>query len=65
MANAIEEADVVVVCFSMEYHQSSFCELELQNAIRLRKRIIPLKVSDYEPNGYALFFNITITFYNC
>ncbi|XP_071121777.1 M protein, serotype 5-like [Mytilus edulis] len=44
MANAIEQADIVLVCYSSKYRNSYNCRAEARYAYQLRKTIIPLKM---------------------
>ncbi|VDI56370.1 Hypothetical predicted protein [Mytilus galloprovincialis] len=49
VANAIEQADIVLVCYSSKYRNSNNCRVEARYAYQLRKTIIPLKME----KGYA------------
>ncbi|XP_053405484.1 uncharacterized protein LOC128558966 isoform X2 [Mercenaria mercenaria] len=50
---AIEQANIVVVCFSESYACDQSCRMEAEYAFALKKRIIPLKLqSGYEPRGW-------------
>eukprot|EP00057_Strongylocentrotus_purpuratus_P012735 XP_011667209.1 PREDICTED: uncharacterized protein LOC105439671 [Strongylocentrotus purpuratus] len=53
MANAVEEACVVIICFSEKYKDSPACRTEAEYTYKLRKAIIPLKMqTGYTPNGW-------------
>ncbi|XP_041472786.1 uncharacterized protein LOC121422047 isoform X2 [Lytechinus variegatus] len=53
MANAVEEACVVIICFSEKYKDSPACRTEAEYTYKLRKPIIPLKMqTGYDPNGW-------------
>ncbi|KAK3610001.1 hypothetical protein CHS0354_032346 [Potamilus streckersoni] len=49
MAEAVEQAFVVLVCFTEKYKNSPNCRLEAEYAFLLKKEIIPLKMQ----NGYS------------
>lgn len=44
MAKAVEDADIVLICYSRKYHESPNCRAEAEYAFQLRKLIIPLKM---------------------
>lgn len=44
MANAVEKASVVLVCFSNSYKQSNPCRSEAQYAHALSKPIVPVNM---------------------
>ncbi|XP_072051221.1 uncharacterized protein [Amphiura filiformis] len=52
MAEAVEQASVVLVCFSKKYQESANCKKELQYAASERKHIVPLKYEDYKPSNW-------------
>ncbi|XP_052067623.1 uncharacterized protein LOC127706944 [Mytilus californianus] len=53
MAKAVEQADIVLVCFSSKYRNSPYCRAEAGYAFDLGKTIIPLKMEmDYKPDGW-------------
>ncbi|XP_072014355.1 uncharacterized protein [Amphiura filiformis] len=53
MAEGIERADVMLMCFSRHYKASACCRAEVKYAFKLQKPIIPVKVEKYyEPDGW-------------
>ncbi|KAL3892356.1 hypothetical protein ACJMK2_004569 [Sinanodonta woodiana] len=53
MAEAVENASVVLVCFSRKYKDSPNCRAEGEYAFEERKEIIPLKMeADYKRDGW-------------
>ncbi|KAL6758370.1 TIR domain-containing protein [Haematococcus lacustris] len=53
MAEAVENAAVVVVCVSKKYKESQACRTEAEYAFQLKKRIIPVMMElGYRPNGW-------------
>ncbi|XP_077867140.1 uncharacterized protein LOC144356158 [Saccoglossus kowalevskii] len=53
MASAVENAAVVLICFSQKYKDSPSCRTEAEYTYRLNKPFIPLKIqSDYQPDGW-------------
>lgn len=53
MADAVEKALVVLVCFSKKYKNSPNCRSEAEYCFKLRKPVIPLKMdSDYDADGW-------------
>jgi len=53
MAHAVEQAVVVLVCYSKKYKESAACRTEAEYAFTLKKPIIPLKMEkDYVPDGW-------------
>ncbi|KAK3576897.1 hypothetical protein CHS0354_017567 [Potamilus streckersoni] len=53
MAKAIEDASVVLVCYSRKYKDSPNCRAEAEYAFEERKEIIPLKMDrDYKRDGW-------------
>ncbi|XP_059141325.1 uncharacterized protein LOC131929220 isoform X2 [Physella acuta] len=67
MAEAVENAAVVLVCMSEKYKQSPNCRTEAEYTFQLRKDYIPLMVQKrYRPDGWLgailgakLFFDFT------
>ncbi|XP_060064487.1 uncharacterized protein LOC132544855 [Ylistrum balloti] len=56
MARAVENADVVLVCFSQKYKDSDNCRAEAEYAFQKKKKIIPLKMEqNYKPDGWLGF----------
>ncbi|KAJ8321764.1 hypothetical protein KUTeg_000235 [Tegillarca granosa] len=56
MATAVEDADIVLLCFSRGYKGSANCRAEAEYAYRKKKQIIPLRMeSKYEPDGWLGF----------
>ena len=53
MAEAIENASVVLMCVSEKYYLSPSCRLEAEYAVKLQKPIIPLIMQqDFTPVGW-------------
>ncbi|XP_072048014.1 uncharacterized protein [Amphiura filiformis] len=55
MANAVEKAAAVLVCFSRSYKSSVNCQGEAIYAREQQKPIIPVKIEDYKPDGWLGF----------
>ncbi|CAF1200481.1 unnamed protein product [Didymodactylos carnosus] len=56
MANAIENAEFVLVCMSDSYKQSAYCQSEAHYAYERQCRLIPLIVREkYRPDGWLGF----------
>ena len=55
MATAVENASVILICYSFEYKISTNCRIEAQYAFSLEKPIIVLRMQeDYKPDGLVL-----------
>jgi TIR domain len=53
VANAVEQADVVLICYTKKYKESAACRTEAEYAFTLKKPIVPLKMEkDYVPDGW-------------
>ncbi|XP_052089371.1 uncharacterized protein LOC127726075 [Mytilus californianus] len=53
MAKAVEQADIVLVCYSFKYKNSDNCRAEAEYAFQLKKKIIPLKMEmNYKADGW-------------
>ncbi|KAK6183584.1 hypothetical protein SNE40_011037 [Patella caerulea] len=53
MAEAVEQADIVLICMSRKYKDSPNCRAEAEYAHQLRKRVIPLIMEKgYRPDGW-------------
>eukprot|EP00026_Physarum_polycephalum_P003081 Phypoly_transcript_03090.p1 GENE.Phypoly_transcript_03090~~Phypoly_transcript_03090.p1 ORF type:complete len:799 (+),score=132.97 Phypoly_transcript_03090:161-2557(+) len=53
MANAVEQASVVLICYSKKYKESAACRTEAEYSFTLKKPIIPLKMEhSYVPDGW-------------
>nr|XP_022304912.1 uncharacterized protein LOC111111976 isoform X2 [Crassostrea virginica] len=53
MAEAVENAAVVLICMSEKYKQSPNCRLEAEYTFQMRKEYIPLMVQTrYRPDGW-------------
>ncbi|XP_059140092.1 uncharacterized protein LOC131928166 [Physella acuta] len=53
MAKAVESSDVVLICMSKKYMDSTNCRLEAEYAANLHKPIIPLLMEhSYKPSGW-------------
>ncbi|XP_069106093.1 uncharacterized protein [Argopecten irradians] len=56
MARAVENAEVILVCFSQKYKDSDNCRAEAEYAFQKKKKIIPLKMEmNYHPDGWLGF----------
>ncbi|CAF1084538.1 unnamed protein product [Didymodactylos carnosus] len=56
MANAIENAEFVLICMSDSYKQSAYCQSEAHYAYERQCRLIPLIVREkYRPDGWLGF----------
>ncbi|KAL3859214.1 hypothetical protein ACJMK2_009443 [Sinanodonta woodiana] len=71
MAQAVEKAFVVLVCFSEKYKLSQNCRAEAEYAFHKQKEIIPLKMqAGYNPDGWLgiligskLYYEFSETFH--
>eukprot|EP00794_Sanderia_malayensis_P016713 gene16713-18407_t len=53
MADAVEQASVIVVCISRKYKNSPNCRAEADYSFQLKKKVIPLMMEkDYRPDGW-------------
>ncbi|CAF2638603.1 unnamed protein product [Rotaria sp. Silwood2] len=53
VATAMEKADIVIMCFSNKYRESSVCRLEGEYADKRNRPIIPVRVeAEYKPTGW-------------
>nr|XP_054771677.1 uncharacterized protein LOC129279601 [Lytechinus pictus] len=53
MASAVENAMVVLICFSEKYKNSPACRTEAEYTFKLNKAIIPLQMQqNYKPDGW-------------
>ncbi|KAJ8322282.1 LOW QUALITY PROTEIN: hypothetical protein KUTeg_000753 [Tegillarca granosa] len=53
MASAVEEAEIVLICYSRKYKDSDNCRAEAEYAFQQRKKIVPLKMEyGYKPDGW-------------
>ncbi|XP_055957483.1 uncharacterized protein LOC126821326 [Patella vulgata] len=53
MAEAVEQADIVLICMSRKYKDSPNCRAEAEYAHQLRKKVIPLIMENgYRPDGW-------------
>jgi len=53
MANAVEQASIVLICYSKKYKESAACRTEAEYAFTLKKPIIPLKMEkNFVPDGW-------------
>ncbi|XP_046350502.2 uncharacterized protein LOC124131334 [Haliotis rufescens] len=60
MAEAVQNASVVLVCMSERYKLSQNCRSEAEYAFNLRKPIVPLMMQrDYKPDGWLGFIKGT------
>lgn len=64
MADAVEGADVFLMCMSNKYKHSPACRAEAEYAFQTRKKIIPLKMErGYVPDGWLGFILGSKLFY--
>ncbi|KAL4217626.1 hypothetical protein ACF0H5_022368 [Mactra antiquata] len=64
MANAVEDADIVLMCMSSKYKTSLPCRAEAEYAYQTKKTIIPLKMEKgYYPDGWLGFILGTKLFF--
>ncbi|KAL8606718.1 hypothetical protein ACOMHN_018752 [Nucella lapillus] len=53
MAEAVEQAEAVLMCMSPRYKDSDNCRTEAEYAFKLKKTIIPLQMeTNYQPDGW-------------
>lgn len=53
MARAVEQAEVVLVCYSRKYKDSENCRAEAEYAFEKRKQIVPLRMEQaYKADGW-------------
>ncbi|XP_046563071.1 uncharacterized protein LOC124271945 [Haliotis rubra] len=65
MAEAVENASVVLVCMSEGYKLNQNCRSEAEYAYSLQKPIIPLLLQrDYKPDGWLGFITATKLYFN-
>jgi len=70
MANAVEQAKVVVVAMSEKYKNSNNCRTEAEYAYKLKKPIVPLLLErNYKPDGWlgallglSLYVDISVSY---
>jgi hypothetical protein len=56
VANAVEQASVVLICYSKKYKESAACRTEAEYSFTLKKPIIPLKMEkEYIPDGWSVY----------
>ncbi|XP_060595653.1 uncharacterized protein LOC132749773 [Ruditapes philippinarum] len=56
MADAVEGADIILMCMSNKYKNSPACRAEAEYAFQTRKKIIPLKMEQgYNADGWLGF----------
>lgn len=66
MADAVETSQVVVVCVSRKYKESSNCRLEGEYAYQKRKEIVPLMMEEnYAADGWLGALLGTKLWYDC
>lgn len=64
MAQAVEDAEIFLMCYSKKYKDSSSCRAEAEYAYKLKKPIIPLKMErDYEAQEWLGFIIGSKIFY--
>ena len=52
-AEAVEDASVVLCCLSNDFIDNKFCELEVQYAYRLKKKMVFMQMQEnYKPKGW-------------
>ncbi|CAH1783289.1 unnamed protein product [Owenia fusiformis] len=65
MAEAVEQASMVLLCFSEKYKDSPNCRTEAEYTFQLRKKTVPIKVQQgYTPNGWLGMMIGTKLFYD-
>ncbi|CAC5383014.1 unnamed protein product [Mytilus coruscus] len=65
MAKAVEQADIILLCYSFKYKNSDNCRAEAEYAFQLKKKIVPLKLEmNYKPDGWLGFIIGTKLFYD-
>ncbi|XP_072020954.1 uncharacterized protein [Amphiura filiformis] len=52
MAEGVEHASAILMCFSKKYQESVNCKKEAQYASFCKKPIVPLKYDDHTPRGW-------------
>lgn len=53
MAKAVEQSDIIIICFSTKYRNSYACRLEAEYANKRKSGIIPVKIERiYDPTGW-------------
>ncbi|KAJ8307350.1 hypothetical protein KUTeg_015434 [Tegillarca granosa] len=56
MAHAVENSEIILICFSDKYKNSDNCRAEAEYAFQLKKKIIPLRMEKgYKPDGWLGF----------
>ncbi|KAK3083289.1 hypothetical protein FSP39_018644 [Pinctada imbricata] len=56
MARAVEDAQIVLVCYSQKYKDSDNCRSEAEYAFQIKKKIIPVKLErQYKADGWLGF----------
>ena len=52
-AEAVDDASVVLCCLSNDFIDNKFCELEVQYAYRLKKKMVFMQMQEnYKPKGW-------------
>jgi hypothetical protein len=58
VADAIEKADIVLICMSQKYKDSPYCRLEGEYCVNHRVPFIPLMMQNgYHPDGWCVFIS--------
>ncbi|XP_030849677.1 uncharacterized protein LOC105440236 [Strongylocentrotus purpuratus] len=52
MAEAVENADMIIACITRGYQDSQDCRTEASYAYECKKKIIPVKVNDFKASGW-------------
>jgi hypothetical protein len=53
MAEAVENAEFVIMCMSDSYKQSTYCQAEAEYAFKCKRRLLPLVMRQgYKPDGW-------------
>ena len=55
MAEAVEGAAVILMCMSKAYQASRNCRSEAEYAFTMKKPIIPIKMEEFQPEGWLGF----------
>ena len=51
MATGVESSSLVIICMSPKYQESENCNRELEYAKVKNKKILPIKMTSFEPSG--------------
>jgi hypothetical protein len=63
VANAVKNSEIILICMSTEYNNSSSCRLECQYAVQLNRRIIPIRVQQkFRADGWLSLITADLLF---